>query len=772
MANEIKQKIVLEGEKEYSAALKNANRNLKTLRSELKAETAELGANATAQQKNETRAKSLQKQIAEQEKVVKTLTTALGEVREKYGDDEDAVARWEQRLNDARATLGNMRNELTNLGGSLDSVSQGMASAGATTAETVVATKSFADALGKVGDIGGTVSDKIETAMQSMLSKITEAVQAVYGSIVDLAARSNNMVDLAGYWNTDVATIQKYAGAVRAASGDLGDLNDLVTKINLTDSEKIAELTGVSDANYEDKWKYAMAVLDAINEMPAGDRMSITEQIFGKGSNKAKDILNDFSTLKDNLDVFDGENGGFGLKEEDIKKMSDLYDTINAIDEKWSRLKDSMMQKLFGDIVIQVSGNVNEILDALNEYMKAETQEEKDAAFKKIEDNIVKAFEAIKAGIEKGVELLNKLAEDLKESDNPTAQALGNILGGLVDALQWLTEDNMKNVIKALEIFIGFWAGARVMKIVGTIASLAGNLKTIQAFRGLSHLDGLGGGGGNTPTTSPTGGAVGDTAVKTGLGASLSTFANKVAGEVLKVSVQTGGLLPAVGDRFMNETNAGRALRDGGDVLEGLNQDITEKKAEVEQNASTFFDDWGNLFKTAWNNQVAFWNQTFYGNPYGPGGGNGGNAGGGDGFTGGGGSHGFGGEPTSLEELGIIDPVMTPEKWKEIVGGSSAEEIGKAVGEVLKQSDTGSQPDLQDLPSSWWRNQETQSQQTNSTLTGLNGTLSGLPGSVEGAIRNGMSGVRIYMDANEVGRLTAPYVDEYLGANAPVSFSP
>ena len=41
MADEIEQKIVLKGEKEYSAALKEANRNLKTLRSELKAETAE-----------------------------------------------------------------------------------------------------------------------------------------------------------------------------------------------------------------------------------------------------------------------------------------------------------------------------------------------------------------------------------------------------------------------------------------------------------------------------------------------------------------------------------------------------------------------------------------------------------------------------------------------------------------------------------------------------------------------------------------------------------
>ena len=57
---DIKQRILLTGEKEYSAALKEAQRNLKTLRSELKAETAELGANATAQQKNEVKVNNLQ----------------------------------------------------------------------------------------------------------------------------------------------------------------------------------------------------------------------------------------------------------------------------------------------------------------------------------------------------------------------------------------------------------------------------------------------------------------------------------------------------------------------------------------------------------------------------------------------------------------------------------------------------------------------------------------------------------------------------------------
>ena len=81
MAKEIKQKIVLSGEKEYRQALKDAQRNLKTLQTALKAETAELGANASAQDKARVKAASLKEQIAEQEKVVATLSAALGEVK-------------------------------------------------------------------------------------------------------------------------------------------------------------------------------------------------------------------------------------------------------------------------------------------------------------------------------------------------------------------------------------------------------------------------------------------------------------------------------------------------------------------------------------------------------------------------------------------------------------------------------------------------------------------------------------------------------------------
>ena len=190
--SKIRQRIELEGEKEYNAALAEARRNLKTLRSELKAETAELGANATAQQKSEVKTRNLQKQIKEQEKVVKTYRDALAEVKKKYGDNDEAVAKWEQKLNEARATLAGMKN-------SLDQVDTSMKKLDADAQMGTVAAKSFADSIGRIGDIGNSVADSIEGIFTNVVNSVRETITAIWGDIVDLAARSNSMVDLAGY---------------------------------------------------------------------------------------------------------------------------------------------------------------------------------------------------------------------------------------------------------------------------------------------------------------------------------------------------------------------------------------------------------------------------------------------------------------------------------------------------------------------------------------------------------------------------------------------
>lgn len=476
-SNDIKQKIVLEGEKEYNRALSEAKRNLKTLRSELKAETAELGANATAQQKNETRIKSLQKQIKEQEKVVKTYEAALKEVKDKYGDNEDAVAKWEQKLNDARYSLASMRNELEGVGNSFKDV-QGSADM------ATVSTKSVADAFGKLSDIGGTISDGIESAFKGLLSTAKDTVEAIWGSIVDLAARSNNLVDLAGFWNTDVTKIQKYAGAVTEVSGTLEDLNSLVTKINAGDSKKIAELTGVSDENYTDQWEYAMAVMDAMSKMSKENRNQVAFDIFGgRQATKAFDLLNDWEKLLDHLDKYDAEKGGYGLSEEELQNMSDLYDKVNGLKQSWQSLKDMATVKLFGQLSMDLTGNAQAIVDSFLKYFNAGSDEERNQALEEIENNITAMFETAKKAIEDGIALLGKIAEDLKASDNPTAQALGNILSGLVDALKWFTEDNMNNVVHALEILAAFWLTGKGLQMGAKIAEVVKDIAAIKAFK-------------------------------------------------------------------------------------------------------------------------------------------------------------------------------------------------------------------------------------------------------------------------------------------------
>jgi len=579
---EVRQKIVLEGEKQYSEALKNASRNIKTLGSEIKAETAELSRNASQQEKNAIKQKGLNQQIREQEKIVQILREELDQVREKYGDNEEAVARYEQKLNAARATLGNMRQELAGLGQDMQEV--GHAGDGA-----VVASKSLADSFGRLGEIGDTVADKVGSAFTAMAQHLGEAVSKIWESVTDLAARSNNMVDLAGYWGTDVTTIQKYAGAVASASASLEDLNSLVTKINSVDGKKITELTGISGENYEDQWQYAMAVMDALSQMDTKARNAAGFEIFGKGATKMFDLANDWATVKEKLDTFDPAKGGYGMTEEEYAKMSTLYDQVNELHAKWQSLRDMATVNLFGDLALNLTSNAQGVLDAFLEYFNAETPEGQDAALQKMEDNIVQAFERIGAAIQKGIDMLDKVAEDLKGSDNPTAQALGTALGGLVDGLQWITEDNMQHVVDALGILATFWLAGKGLAMAAKVAEFAGHLRTIQTYNLLT-------GNGNTPTVQPTntgnnGNGGGDAVTGGGIGATLTKWGSKIGDALATNAAKIAGgglafLATLFGDllrpRSEQEKHTGEAfVGEDGRMYDDLGRDMTAQREDL-----------------------------------------------------------------------------------------------------------------------------------------------------------------------------------------------
>lgn len=730
--NDIKTKIVLEGEKEYKQALKDANRELKTLKSELKAETAELGKNATAQEKNEVKIRNLQKQIKEQEKVVKTYTKALEEVREKYGDNEDEIAKWEQKLNNARTALANMKNDLEGVGDGFKAMQTDANMA-------TVASKSAADAIGSLADIGEAISDSIEGFFTGMLSTVKGAIADIWADVVDLAARSNNLVDLAGFWNTDVTTIQKYAGAVEAASAHLEDLSAIVTKINAGDMKKITELTGVSGANYKDQWEYAMAVMDAMSKMSAEERNAAGFEIFGeKRATNAFDLLNDWQTIRDNLDKFDVEKGGLGLTDEQLHEASDYYDMLNKLKASWKSLKDMMTWGIFGNIAIDLTSNAQGVLDGFLAYFNAENDQERDEAIGQIEENIIKMFTRVKQAIQDGIALVDQIAEDMKGSEDPTVQTIGKLMGGLADALEWFTEDNMSHVVTALEILAAFWIAGKGLQMAGTIAELAANIRTLSFFKL------IGGSAGGLGTVGET---VGTSAGTSFLAVLKTNLPGILAGALVGLPVVDALLHP---EKYDKRTEAEKAL-------EGMNGTPLEQVANLTADPETTKNALHALFgvrdedlKEAGLGATEFSLPTKK-TPRGT-------------------LVGF--DVTDEQRAGLEeywDLLRTGELYKagkaedqlQELFSNETDMLDKLMGMIdILQNDHVLRDEL-DLPANWWlHGSNTGEGITNENLTAFNS----LPEKMQKAVANGVSRIRVEIDGQSAGRILAPYVSEYIAA--------
>ena len=677
MANkEIKHTIRLEGEKEYSAAIREAQRNLKTLRSELKAETAELGSNATAQQKNEARAKSLKAQIAEQEKVVETLKKALAEAKKDYGDNEDVVQKWEQKLNEARTTLANMQNGLADTENAMRGVSDA-------TAQGVVATKSFADALGDIASVGESVSSAIEDIFTGLISTVSDTIVELWDLIGETAAKANRWTDIAGYWNTDPANIEKWARAIEASGNSFEDLETIVTRLVLGGKGKdIAEMLGVSDVNYEDQWDYAMAVLERIYELRSSGNLpdNLWETLFGeKKATKAMDIINDWEAVQKGLTTYNADEGGYGLGTEALQTMNDLYEQISDVEGRWEALKAKFAGE-FGHLTADLLVNVSGSLDALNDYMNADTDADRDAALKKIEENITEFFEKVASYIEAGLEIVNHVGENLSQSDNPIVSAIGKLLVTLTLLGKWLIE-NADKVKTAMAQIFGVWLIAKLAIIGGKIASILADIKVIKEFGNYSG---------------------------SGAGSALSG-GGSAAGAAASGSVVVGGMYDTIGSGLASSLLVSQELF----RLRIKQEDIDE--------IADFGKKYGAALQAidAWRDRMTS-----------PGGGS------------------FLPSPEELTKMGyntgLESPYiigLDPNYWD----NANAQDFGADAGNVIADR-------LEGLFGGTEQNGQ----------NGLNGddlsVFRGLPGLLRQALFTQISGMKVVMDGETVGRIVTPYV--------------
>ena len=728
----IKQKIVLEGEKEYRQALKDASRNLKTLQSDLKAETAELGANATAQQKAEVRAKSLQKQIKEQEKIVETYKKALEEVREKYGENDDAIAQWEVKLNNARTTLANMKNGLEGVGQAFDGVKQ-------SADMSVVASNSLADSFSRISDMGSSISDSIEGVFTGMMERVRALCGEIWNLIAETAAKADQWGDLASMYGSNAEEIQKMDRAITGAGGSFEDFLALINMLEFKGKdEKLISWLGLSNVNYEDNVAFAKAVMEQMvkrkNEVGAGAFNKEMADVFGGKSTGVISLIDRWDSVQANYNNY-AENGYF-MSPEAIETMGTVQNKLDDITTKWDMLKSKFTEGLFGGITVDVMTEVQGGLDAIARYFNAETDDERNEALQDLETSIVNAFDKLKKAFEEGLKLLETLAEDFKKSDNPFVKGLGTFMEGIVNALKWISEDgNMDKVVSAFEVFFGLWITGKGATFISKIAELAGHITTIKNYKGLNSL--LNGGG-----TGGTGGSDGGSGAKWGVGSLLARFLGSPIGVLAASAVGT----IALGNYMTNQT----FKRDWGEYWEHrANQEGREDTPEILKRlgeagfgteeydpdadrmamAKAMFEQYGNeMYKLDPNSQ--FWRN-------------------------------------GAVSAFLADGILSSDELKSITENSEEFAIQADDWERLMVnfynllSAKWESDDLTGVPADWWKTAgETENGVTSQDLANFNN----VPQEIGKQIKSSMSGIKVVLDGETVGRLVAPSVSGYIAS--------
>ena len=314
-------------------------------------------------------------------------------------------------------------------------------------------------------------------------------------------------------------------------------------------------------------------------------------------------------------------------------------------------------------------------------------------------------------------EQLGKLGEWLESEEGKAF--IDSVIKTLTDGLTWIV-DHKEEVVEALKWIVGGWA---------TIKLAGGALDILQLINGAKTLFHSG-----TPGDKVVGNGGGDTVATTG--GLWTGISNKITGLASKGSafITSQGMLPGVvGDMFLNQTNTGRALRDGTDVLEGVKADLEEKAREVEHNAETFSKDWDeNVLVQLGKNSILYWDkihqQQLEAEKY--------NTGDHGGYV----PEVSKSEPTDNWEFS--DDWSIEEQMAWVKAHSAAEKMEAVADELSGNSEA--------------------SRQSSSDMSAAAGTLKGMPGQVEEAILRGMSGIKIYIDGQQAGNVLTPFVNSSL----------
>lgn len=442
----IASKLQLDGEQQYKKALNDAYRSLRVLRSELKAETAEMGRNATEQDKARAKMQSLQKQIQEQQKIVKTLEQALAASKKEYADNAEVQDKWEEKLNKARAALAEMQNALGDCEDGLSKFNDSMQEAADSSGEAMQTVVSFNDAMKSIGNIASGIGNALSGIFTNTVDTMKDMVDEMFSLMGMAWSAAGDWKSISEMWGGDLESIEKVFTAMNIEGIDSGDITGGIQKLvsnthsgNKDTAEALKQLH-IEEKNYSDHWSYFVAVMEALSARKGLERDQLAMAIFGdkKGAGMNKVLAH----WRDGLAKYQEnyEETGLHLYDDEIQALDDVGQKITEIQNLWNGIKTNIGAKLSDVLNMDtLSEDTLTILRDIGAILNSDGETRAELVLK-LSDDIETLIKDISAAMENLSGFLDELGQDLQKSDNPLVQFIGKVISGLSGILDWLGE--------------------------------------------------------------------------------------------------------------------------------------------------------------------------------------------------------------------------------------------------------------------------------------------------------------------------------------------
>lgn len=273
--------LVLSGEKEFNDAMKGVNSNLKNLRSDMAATTAEFADNASSMEALTAKQKVLQETVEQHQAKVDALRGRYEEMRKKYGENSAQADKYRQQLNNATAALHKETQALQKNEAALNAAQK-------SEKQYIPLTQRMADSVKAAGNkVQGFSSDVADAAYNvPVLAELLDAAKASakgFGSAMSAAGTGAKAI------GKGVAGVGKVVGGVSAAAaagvaaigaGGVAVLGAMASMAKeAADAAKAAQEAGEPLTETQQRWLSFSGQLDELSGSADNAKSAIAEII-------------------------------------------------------------------------------------------------------------------------------------------------------------------------------------------------------------------------------------------------------------------------------------------------------------------------------------------------------------------------------------------------------------------------------------------------------------------------------------------------------------